>query len=209
MSDQAEPVSRPWRRYLRFSVRGLILVVLLVGGWLGWIVRSARMQREAVAAITDAGGKVLYDWECRDGMRIPGGRPWVPAWLVDRIGVDYFGHIIGVRFELSLANLLVDTPGSVQAKRLPLTEVGRLTQLEALTFYGAGWDDADLSPLKGLQHLKELELSLFSPSDTQLTSLETLMSLRSLRLSFSSLTDGGLAHLKGLTKLAHVPRYST
>jgi hypothetical protein len=50
------PVSRTWRRFLRFSVQGMIVVLLLVGGWLGWLVRSARIQREAVAAITTAGG---------------------------------------------------------------------------------------------------------------------------------------------------------
>jgi internalin A len=37
-------------------VRGLILLVLVVGVWLGWIIRSARIQREAVAAIQRAGG---------------------------------------------------------------------------------------------------------------------------------------------------------
>ena len=34
-------VSHPWRRYLRISVRGLIVLVLLVGSWLGWIVAHA------------------------------------------------------------------------------------------------------------------------------------------------------------------------
>jgi hypothetical protein len=31
MNDQAKHVSRRWRRYLRLSVRGLIVIVLLVG----------------------------------------------------------------------------------------------------------------------------------------------------------------------------------
>ena len=56
MTDQAKPVSRPWRRFLRFSVRGMIVLVLVIGGWLGWIVRSARIQREAVAAIEKSAG---------------------------------------------------------------------------------------------------------------------------------------------------------
>ena len=56
MPDQAKPVSRPWRRYLRFSVRGLIVLVLVIGAGLGWIVRNAHIQREAVAAIYSAGG---------------------------------------------------------------------------------------------------------------------------------------------------------
>ena len=42
MTDQAKPTPRPWRRFLRFSVRGMIVVVLVIGGWLGWVVRSAQ-----------------------------------------------------------------------------------------------------------------------------------------------------------------------
>ena len=38
----AEPVPRPWRRYLRFSVRGIIVVVLVVGGWLGCLSAAAK-----------------------------------------------------------------------------------------------------------------------------------------------------------------------
>jgi hypothetical protein len=30
-----EPDSRPWRRHLRFSVRGPIVLTLIIGGWLG------------------------------------------------------------------------------------------------------------------------------------------------------------------------------
>ena len=51
MASHPDPVSHPWRRFLRFSVRGLIVVVLVIGAGLGWIVRQAHIQRDAVAAI--------------------------------------------------------------------------------------------------------------------------------------------------------------
>ena len=54
----AESVSHHWRRYLRFSVRGLIILVLVIGGWLGWIVRSAHIHRDAVATIENSRGHV-------------------------------------------------------------------------------------------------------------------------------------------------------
>ena len=54
----AGPISRPWLRYLRFSIRGLIVLVLMIGVGLGWLVRSARIQREAVTSIQHAGGGV-------------------------------------------------------------------------------------------------------------------------------------------------------
>ena len=87
------PVARPWRRFLRFSVRGLIVAVLLIGVWLGWIVRNARIQREAVAAVESAGGIVFYDLELTKGELILGGKPWMPLWLVGFIGLDY---LVGV-----------------------------------------------------------------------------------------------------------------
>ena len=72
----AVPVSRPWRRFLRFSVRGLMVVVLVFVAGLGWLVREARIQRDAVAAITKAGGTVYSDWEWSDGKHVPTGRFW-------------------------------------------------------------------------------------------------------------------------------------
>ena len=61
MPDQPLGTSR--RRWLRISVRGLIILVLVIGGWLGWAVHNARIQREAVAAVERAGGEVMYDWQ--------------------------------------------------------------------------------------------------------------------------------------------------
>ena len=42
MTDQANPISRPWRRFLRFSVRGPVVLVLVIGGGLGWIVQARK-----------------------------------------------------------------------------------------------------------------------------------------------------------------------
>ena len=175
----------------------MIVVVLLVAGWLGWIVRSARIQREAVAAITDAGGKVVYNWEWSDGKQISGGKPWVPAWLVDRIGVDYFGHVTGVMFYSSLGNL--PSP----KKALPFVEVGHLTRAQTVIFEARLIRNADLSNLKCLTNLQELDLGFCSTPDTEFSSLEPLTSLKTLRLSYGgdSMTDVGAASLQGLKKL--------
>ena len=96
MSDQANPASRPWRRFPRFSVQGMIVLVLAIGIWLGWLVRSARFQHEAVAAIRKAGGDVSYDWQWKDGSPIAGGQPFYPLWLVNNVGVDYFSSVVAV-----------------------------------------------------------------------------------------------------------------
>ncbi len=79
--------NRPWQRYLRISLRGLIALVLVIGAGLAWMVRNARDQRSAVVAIHQVGGTVVYDWQLNNGIPIPNGKPWAPKWLVERIGV--------------------------------------------------------------------------------------------------------------------------
>ena len=44
-----QPSSDTWRRRLRISVRGLMALVLIVGGGLGWVIHRAHVQRDAVA----------------------------------------------------------------------------------------------------------------------------------------------------------------
>ncbi len=135
MNDQAKPASCPWRRFLRFSVRGLIVLVLAIGASLGWIVRSARIQHDAVAAIeTDGGGEVAYDWDRGAGTTDFRGKPPVPRWLVDLVGIDYFGR---VRFVV----LWDARPATIAA-------VSRFTGLRRLGINGRGLRDTDLAPLR-------------------------------------------------------------
>ena len=47
----------------RISVRGLMILVLVLGAWMGWKIHRARAQRRAVAAIRGVGGRVDYDWQ--------------------------------------------------------------------------------------------------------------------------------------------------
>ena len=121
MTDQAKPKSRFWRKYLRFSVRGLVVLVLVIGAGLGWIVRSARIQRQAVAVIEKVGGHVMYDWEWSNGKENPGAKPWAPKRLTDFVGVDYFGHVTSVELN-----------GAAAATDAAMAQVGHLTRLQDL-----------------------------------------------------------------------------
>jgi Leucine Rich repeat len=225
MRDQSKPASRRWRRYLRFSVRGLIVVVLVVGGWLGWIVRGARIQREAVAAITRAGGRVAYDWERRDGKDIPGGAPWAPRRIVDQAGVDYFGRASFVSLPMFFARtrnpeifgevtndndlvmahvgclvtlLELDIPSVSDAG---LATVNGLCRLKILRCSGACITDAGLAHLKDLPQLSTLELSDNQITDSGMLHLRMLTELTELGIGNTHITDAGLAHLRVLTKL--------
>jgi hypothetical protein len=191
MCSQADPVAHPWRRYLRFSVRGLFVVVLAIGAALGWIVGQAHIQRDAVAVIEKAGGSVLYDWEWGDGNKIPGGKPSGPRWLVDQIGVDYFGHVTAVEFSMQ--------PGATDST---LEEVGHLTRVEVLYANSPSVSDAGLAHLAGLRNLSTLDLAGTNVTDAGLAHLKGLTHLKRLYLRGTHVTDAGLVHLKGLTNLS-------
>ena len=120
----------------------------MAGAGLGWVVRSVHDQRDAVAAIVRAGGSVEYDWQWRTGLSTPGGRPPAPRWLVDLIGVDFFGHVTYVR--------LTGTNTDVA-----MAAVGRLINVEKIDLFGPSITDAGMVHLTGLHKLSNL--NLFAP----------------------------------------------
>ena len=127
------------RHRLRLSVRALIVLVLIVGGWLGWLVRGARIQREAVTAIRRAGGWVYYDRQRRGDLQYdPFAEPGGPRWLVDRVGVDYFSSPVYVTFVMQRPDDGIMAP------------IARLGRIERLELSGPKVTDA------GLVHLGEL-----------------------------------------------------
>ncbi len=194
----AVPVERFPRRFLRFHLRGLIVVVLVMGIWLGWLVRSARIQREAVAEIEGVAGGVTYDWKWNKGKSLPEGDPPAPQWLVDLIGVDYFGHVTIV--------VIYDTELVTDAT---IEQVGRLTQLWRLTIIDSAGNDASLVHLQGLTGLRCLDLGGVPVTDVGLTNLSGLRNLTQLCLPRTKLSDAGLVHLKGLTGLAELNLWET
>ena len=61
-AEEQVGTGRPRRRY-RLSVQAVMAVVLILAVLLGWFVRRAQVQREAVAAIEKSGGQVVYYWQ--------------------------------------------------------------------------------------------------------------------------------------------------
>ena len=182
----AKPVSRPWRRFLRFSVRGMIVLVLVTGGWLGWVVRSARIQREAVAAIEKAGGSVDYDWEWTDGDYIQGKRARWQEWLGDRVGFEYASSVSRV--------ILLECDSQPV-----FSQLRNFDRLEALYLGGPVMTDDRLVHLERLASLRELRVDTIG--DGGLARIGSLRGLQRLYLFGPKVTDNGLAHLRGLPSL--------
>jgi hypothetical protein len=182
--DMATLNRRPWRRYLHLSLRSLLALVLVWGIWLGWIVHCAQVQREAVAAIERAGGEVRYDWQWKDNAPVH-GKPWGPKWLVDRVGIDYFGHV-------TLVNLVHRGP----ERESVLSHVGRLGRLQELCVHSSSVTDAGLARIRELKNLRRLILYRTQVTDAGLVYLKGLTNLSELYLNQTRVTDVGVRTLQ-------------
>jgi len=145
---------------------------------------------EAVGAIKNAGGRDHYEWERSKEKPAPGGKPWAPKWLVDLIGVDYFGHVTNVR----ISSESTETDAA-------MVQVGRLSRLKRLDLDAPSFGDAEMTNRKGLTNLSELTLQGTQVTDAGLAHLKGLTNLSCLDLDGTQVTNVGLAHLKGLINL--------
>jgi hypothetical protein len=166
----------------------MIVVMVLVGVWLGWVVRLAHNQRDAVAAIERVGGRVSYDWEWSDGIYFPGGKPRAPRWLTDLIGVDYFGHVTSVRLNRFETSSII-------------SQVGRLARLQRLRLVEPSFSDVGLAHLNKLTELTSVDLRGTKVTDAGLVHLEGLTKISVLNLDDTQVSDAGLPHLTGLRNL--------
>jgi hypothetical protein len=196
------PVSRPWRRFLRFSVRGLIVLVLVIGAGLGWIVRQAHVQRDAVAAIKKAAGRAYYDINPSNEVRY-----WNKLSVSRRLIGEYIG--IDFVFHVKFVDVHVIPENNDAARQQAIGRLGDLTQLEQVNLSGKSVTDGDLARVAGMKHLKVLMLQNSGISDAGVTHLRALTSLQELYITNTDIGDDGLNHLRRLTNLKHLTYYGT
>ena len=122
MVNPSRPHRASRRLLSRLSVRELAVLVLIVGGGLGWFIRSAKIQRQAVEVINKVGG-VQYDWQSSHSRAGTRTGPWAPKWLVERAGVDFFSHVTAVEITAH------------ETTNLEMRHIGNLTRLEKLRLY--------------------------------------------------------------------------
>lgn len=182
------------RRWYQFSLRTLLIAVLLLSLAFGWL--AARMERargrETVDAIRRLGGSVYFDYQWDedeqkwrfDGVRPPSG------WKARLLGEDVGSKVRVVR---------LGPPTEVSDGDLRL--LAGLTRLEFLQLCHTSITDEGLAHLEGLASLRLLDLGCTSTSDAGLKHIRRLAALRELRLTGTRVTGAGLVELKGLTRL--------
>ena len=104
---------------------------------------------------------------------------------------------VTVRYKM-LVRAAADTDGTIQAlqqagAKLTFDANGRPAEI----YFGSKATDEHLPLLKGLTHLKRLNLETAKITDAALENLAGLTELESLSLYQTGVTDAGLAHLKG------------
>ena len=159
-----------------------------------------------MAAVQRAGGTVAYDIDRRNEGFNPYARPWTPMrlldgklwgtkWLIDHLGIDYFGSVVTVDLIPRRAN------DPARANDATLAFVGQLGRLDSLRLTDTAVTDAGLVHLKGLTSLRDLQLGNTQITDAGLAHLKGLTALRQLLLFNTPVTDAGLDHLKDLPSL--------
>jgi hypothetical protein len=213
------------RRWLRFSLRTMLVVVTVLSVWLGVKVNQARRQKEAVAALKALGMHFYYAHQRDDAYPhgiAPGRELDVPEWLDNLAGPDFFRTVISVQ-------------GSSPVSDEDLTHLAGLPYIERLYVTGFGKDvsDWELDQLRrpdrliapgargnnvsdaGLAHLRRPDwLVTFGARDTLIGDgfvkrLQGATRLERLELGWSRITDEGLLAIRKLTKLKELYLWGT
>lgn len=170
----------PKKRWLRLSLRTLLVVVTVLCVVLGWKVRQVCRQKEALAWVAEHNGTVGFDYQknwLEDSPDIFGTPPG-PRWLHELIGVDYFIK----------PTIVVVSDGDLEDLG-PLADLPSLQWLVVESYSPVG----DLSPLTNLQELQKLELRC--PCVHDLSPLSELKKLQMLRLPMAT-TDEEMVRLQ-------------
>ena len=202
---------KAWRIALRL-VAGVLVVLFILGfGGFLWLKSNARPQRDAVAGIKEAGGKVSYFWEDPDaadvstvsfrptflgwtwsGAEPEAEGPAAPPWLVSLLGVDCFGDVTSVTAVRPTNDQLLE-------------HVGHLEKLESLRIQGATASESGMKSLERLGCLKRLTLTRSRVVTAGFAHLAGLKNLEYLNLERTNVDDhAALAGLKTMTALTEV-----
>jgi hypothetical protein len=200
MDAPAEKTAKPRRRWFRFSLRTLLILVTVLSlplGWVGWRLGEVRRERATITWVEEMGGKV--DFPSRIN---PDERSWweksTDKWFGERVWLVtlYETQVTDLSPLAELKSLKEIAIGHTQVSDLlPLADLKDLERL-----YLNNTQVSDLSPLGELKNLEVL--SLQHTQVTDLSPLAELKSLESLWLHNTQVSDLSiLVELKNLEYL--------
>ena len=201
---------RPW---LSFSLRGLLLLVLVLAVLCGWKMNQVNRQRRAIESIRELGGAVHFNTSPYFKDLEKQNRFEPPSWLRRLCGDDFFDYVVGVRLggkHVDDISFIADLT-MIQDLNLNGTNVSELAPLEHLTNLRKldlmNTAVHDLSPIRNLSRLEVLSLEFAKVSDLEpLTELTNLQALSAVGTPVSDLSPlSNMTRLKEL-KLFYCPQ---
>jgi hypothetical protein len=203
--------AKPKRRWLRFSLRTLLVLVTIVGVWIGSQMSAARRQKQAVEALQSAGAEIYYDYQRKVGPppitlpppSIPGTKPpshyfdpratvAAPEWLRVRLGDDYFKNVIDVQFNRQNSSF---EPSVLRM----LSNLPRLRCFWILE--GKNVRDADLGAFAHLSDLEVLHISNAPIKGSFLASLRNPERVIALGFTDTEFDDNAMSYFAAMPNL--------
>jgi hypothetical protein len=192
------PAAVSARRWRQFSLRTLLLAMLVLGILFGLFairLQRARRQAAAVATIRALGGEVFYDFEGRYSGKDPGRPSPISKSLLAWVGPDFFHEVIEV--ELRSENV----PRASQDVDRCWDAISQLNKVEGIQVYGDWINETSTEAIGRHQRLRRLFIRSAGLSDHELAPLVRLTNLETLALDQNPISDIGATHLSGFPKL--------
>lgn len=201
------PPTKP-RRWLRYSLRTLLVTVTLACVWLGMVVNRAEQQRRTVAALRALGNQVEYDTPYTHPLGEPSNWRWLRSW----IGNDYFDNVTyaslrhgvddkllqRVRYLRGVKHLDINGPVVTDEG---MAAIAGVASLESLSIYTRDVTDEGVRALSTMRNLQGVLLRAPKVTDRGLRCLSQMTWLESLHLVDAKVTDDGLVLLDKLSSL--------
>jgi hypothetical protein len=152
----------------------------------------AREQARIVNHIEQHYGSVMYDWEPQPTPKNNTAKSPVPAWLLDRLGEDFFHQVVWAHVRSDV----------------DMEQVSRLTAIRELTIWKEDLGDESFRPIANLRKLRKLTIqsdkhqSLGDYPDTTRVGDPSLSLIAQLPRLETLYVDGMGFTAKGLAELA-------
>lgn len=217
MTEPTEKKARPKRSWLRFSMRGLLLLIFVLAVTMTWLANhwsQHRIEAEIAERIGAAKGIALtYEIGGRFNDQRSEMEQSRRDWIKWAVGDDAFDRIYDVSFfeeagefeflvpELakleSLENLYIRSE-KLSPQSIDIT--GKLPKLTNLSLHVETLTPEQLRQLSSLKNLKSLELP-YEATDEHLAELRHFPKLEELKISGPHITSDGLRALIPITSL--------
>ena len=211
--SRSKVLNRFNHRWIRFSLRGVLIATAALALWLGQIVSRVQNQKLVVSHVQEIGGTVWFEtdqprfvehWLNPD--RIPSTVASRPNWFRTALDADYFRNAVQIDFGNATKKGVKQPNFKELGPRL-----GKLRQLQTIRIEWRDSSDQILADLSKYSNLTRLH-SLFVDglvTDDGIKHINRFNGLQTLNLPYTKITDDGISNLARLPNLHSLFLYSS